>query len=114
MTVATKTWTAVCSEQDLVPYSGIAAKVHGKQIALFYIPHLTPALYAISNYDPFSEANVIARGLVGDSGGELCVVSPLYKQRFSLAGGQCLEDASITLDVWECRMTEQKVELCLK
>lgn len=113
MTVSNQTWTQVCSEHDLVPYSGIAAKVNGIQVALFYIPHLTPSLYAISNYDPFSEANVIARGIIGDFKGELCVASPLYKQHFSLLTGQCLDDDSVTIKTWACQITNEQVELCL-
>ena len=44
-------------------------------------------MYAIGNYDPASDANVLARGIVGDIGGEIVVASPIYKQHFSLRHG---------------------------
>lgn len=89
----------VCSLEDLVPNTGVAALVKGHQIAIFYLPTETPCLYAIDNWDPIGKANVLARGIVGDLQGELVVASPLYKQHFSLLSGRCLEKP-VSVQVW--------------
>lgn len=85
-------WQDLCAVEDLVPGSGVAARLGKQQIALFYLPQETPAVYAIDNQDPKSGANVISRGIVGDIGGELVVASPLYKQHYRLRDGRCLEE----------------------
>ncbi|ETC99235.1 nitrite reductase small subunit NirD, partial [Asaia sp. SF2.1] len=66
---------------------------------------------AIDNHDPFSKANVIGRGIIGDLKGEIVVASPLYKQHFRLRDGECLEDASVALRVWDARIHEGRVEI---
>lgn len=100
MSVAAATRTRVCSVEDLVPGSGVAALVDGKQIAIFHLPQLTPAVYALGNFDPFSKANVLSRGILGDAGGVPVVVSPIYKQRFELSTGHCVDDAAVTVPVY--------------
>ena len=87
----------VCSVQDLVAGSGVAALVGGVQVAIFYLPQLDPPIYAIGNFDPFSKANVLARGLLGDIDGVLVVASPIYKQHFELVTGRCLDDESVAV-----------------
>lgn len=94
-------WQPVCGLQDLVADSGICALVNGEQVAIFYLPTQTPPLYAIGNWDPIGQANVLSRGMVADLGGELTVASPLYKQHFSLSSGQCLEDAAVKVPVYD-------------
>lgn len=98
----------LCSRADLVAGSGIVAWHEGHQITLFYLPCRPgaadgadePEIYALDNRDPFSGANVIGRGIVGDLKGELVVASPIYKQHFRLTDGQCLEDATRRLRTW--------------
>ena len=93
----------LCSRADLVAGSGIVAWHDGHQIALFYLPRGPEAddeLYALDNRDPFSGANVIGRGIIGDLKGELVVASPIYKQHFRLPDGQCLEDTTQRLRTW--------------
>jgi len=90
----------ICTTADLVKNSGICALVElqGKeqQVALFYLPDTEQQLFALGNWDPLGQANVMSRGMVGNIGEELVVASPLYKQHFSLATGKCLEeDASL-------------------
>ena len=85
-------WHSVCPLEDILPDSGAAVLIDGKQIAVFRI---RDAVFAIGNYDPASDANVLARGIVGDVGdvgGEIVVASPIYKQHFSLITGQCVEE----------------------
>jgi nitrite reductase (NADH) small subunit len=90
----TQTWQRLCTRADLVPYSGVAAWVETPegpaQVAVFYLPGHAQELYALDHRDPFSGANVIARGIVGDIKGQPVVASPLYKQHFRLEDGQCL------------------------
>lgn len=88
----------ICPASTLIPGIGVAALVHGQQIAVFRLRDGT--LRAIGNFDPFSGANVMARGLIGSLAGEPVVASPIYKQHFSLNSGQCLEDATVVLPVY--------------
>lgn len=87
----------ICQLADLVAGSGICVLVNNIQIAVFYLPDETPALYALANWDPLGEAHVISRGIVGDINGDLVVASPLYKQHFRLTDGRCLEVEGIEL-----------------
>ena len=59
-------WRHACDRRDLVANSGVVALVDGAQVALFYLPDTEgQTLYAVSNRDPKSGANVIGRGIVG-------------------------------------------------
>lgn len=86
----------ICKTQDLVANSGVCALVdhngQSKQVALFYLPDTEKQIFALDNWDPLGEANVLSRGIVGDINEELVVASPLYKQHFSLKTGQCIEE----------------------
>ena len=95
-------WTAVCRLNDIVPNTGVCALVGGRQVAVFRLDD--DRLYAIDNHDPFSRANVLSRGIVGDIKGEVVVASPVYKQHFSLASGQCLEDPQVRVPVFPARL----------
>ncbi|MBB3230912.1 nitrite reductase small subunit NirD [Halomonas stenophila] len=100
----TQTWQPLCTKADLVPFSGVAAWIETTegpaQVALFYLPGHATELYAVDHHDPFSDANVIARGIVGDVSGAPVVASPIYKQHFRLDDGQCLEDEAVRLRCW--------------
>jgi nitrite reductase (NADH) small subunit len=102
-------WTSVCPLDAIVPYMGAAALVKGQQIALFRLPD--DRVFAISNYDPFSKAFVLSRGIVGDRNGEIKVASPIYKQSFSLTSGQCLDDPAVRLRTWPARVVNGCVEI---
>jgi len=108
----TATWVEVCSTADLEPDAGVCALVKGHQIAIFHIPKLD-AVFAIGNYDPFSQANVLARGLTGDIGGEPVVASPVYKQHFSLRTGRCIEDENIAVPVYPVRIVDGRIQIQL-
>ena len=102
-------WQPVCTTDDLVANSGICSLVNGQQVAIFYIPSASPSLYAIGNWDPAGNANVLSRGIVADIGGALTVASPLYKQHFSLVTGQCLEDETLLVPVYEISQDGKQV-----
>lgn len=104
-----KQWTAVCPLDDIVPNSGVCALIGGQQVAVFRTDD--DRVYALSNHDPFSNANVLSRGIVGDIKGELVVASPVYKQHFSLATGVCVEDAAVSVGVFSARVVNDIVEI---
>jgi NAD(P)H-dependent nitrite reductase small subunit len=94
----------VCRLEDLVPNAGAAALVDGEQVAVFRLDD--GSVHAVGNQDPFSRANVLSRGIVGDLKGELVVASPVYKQHFSLRSGRCIEDPSVRIPVYAARVDD--------
>ena len=106
------TWHAVCALDDIVPDTGVCALVGGQQIALVRVGE-GEDVYAIANFDPFSKAFVLSRGIVGDKGGVAKIASPLYKQSFELGTGRCLDDPGVTVPVWPARVREGRVEIAL-
>ncbi|MGO1692802.1 MAG: nitrite reductase small subunit NirD [Marinobacter sp.] len=104
-------WNAVCTVEDLVPESGIAVWTEDGPVAVFYLPHRLPALFAISHTDPFSGINVLARGITGDLKGEPVVASPLYKQHFNLKTGACQEDNSVMVKVYPVLLDGNRILL---
>jgi nitrite reductase (NADH) small subunit len=85
-------WIDICDLHELPMSAGLAARVGGRQVALFHLPKTEQKVFVLANYDPKGRANVLARGLLGDIGGELVVASPLYKHHYRLRDGQCLEE----------------------
>jgi nitrite reductase (NADH) small subunit len=107
----------VCHVDQITPFSGVTALIEGQQIAIFRVPSSRAGqpdqVYAISNYDPFSEAFVLSRGIVGDRNGEMKVASPIYKQTFSLLTGQCFDDPSVKLPTWTARVVDGNIQVRL-
>ncbi|GAB6141785.1 hypothetical protein JCM14076_25140 [Methylosoma difficile] len=103
-------WLDVCSVTDLQPNSGVCALVQGQQVAVFYFAD-TKEAYAISNFDPFGQANVLSRGLIGDINGQPIVASPLYKQHFNLETGVCLEDETMKIPAYPVRVVDGNVQI---
>jgi nitrite reductase (NADH) small subunit len=107
-------WIAVCTLTDIHPNTGVCALVNGQQVAIFRIGDGSgdgSEVYAISNYDPFSQAYVLSRGLIGDRNGVLKVASPIYKQNFCLITGQCLDDETVSVPVFPVRVVDCQVEV---
>ena len=104
-------WDEVCTVEDLVQESGIAVWTEDGPVAVFYLPHWLPALFAVGHTDPFSGANVLARGITGDLEGEPVVASPLYKQHFSLRTGLCLENESVRLKTYPILLDGNRIRL---
>jgi assimilatory nitrate reductase catalytic subunit len=96
-----------CRLEDIVPNTGVCALVRGRQVAVFRLDD--DSVYALDNHDPFSKANVLSRGIVGDLKGELVVASPVYKQHFSLVSGRCIEDAAVRIPVYRARVEDGSV-----
>jgi nitrite reductase (NADH) small subunit len=89
-------WTDVCAFDDLEAGRGVCALVGSHQVEQFRVPG-GDALYAISNFDPFSEAYVLSRGIVGSRGDIPKVSSPVFKQSFDLRTGECLDDPGVRI-----------------
>lgn len=102
-------WTPLCEFSDLVAGSGVAAKIGGDSVALFYLPGAEPELYAIGHRDPFSNAEVLAWGLVCEDQGQWSVASPLYKQHFALEDGRCLDDPKVKVASYRVRIDGDQV-----
>lgn len=105
-------WQTVCHLNDLIPHSGVAAKVNDAQLALYYLPE-SDRIFAIDNYCPFANANVLSRGIFGDLQGKLVIASPVYKQHFCLDTGKCLEDESVSINTYVTRIENNQVEVAL-
>ena len=105
-------WRDVCAIDDVLPGAGVAALVEGEQIAI--VRTRDGHFAALSNFDPFSKAFVIARGIVGDRAGVAKIASPIYKQSFSLQTGECLDDPSVRLQVFPIRVVGGRVQLALQ
>lgn len=108
-------WLNVCKLQDLVVNSGVCALIDNTQIAIFALTDSANnmRLYACDNYDPIGKANVLSRGILCSVAGEVCICSPLYKQHFSLVDGRCLEDANISIAVYQTQIEAGDVSLLM-
>ena len=105
-----ETWNDVCSVDDLVANSGVCGLVQGKEVAIFALPSEDSLhVFATSNYDPFGKANVLYRGLLGSQQSDLFVASPLYKQRFCLSTGRCLDDEATAIEAYETQIKDGRV-----
>jgi nitrite reductase (NADH) small subunit len=108
----TGVWLGVCPFDALQPERGVAALVGDRQVAIFRLHD--GSLHAVDHHDPFSKANVIARGIVGTRGDAPTVASPMFKQVFDLRTGVCLDDDTVRLQVHAVRVREGLVEIALE
>ena len=102
-------WVQVCSTEDLIENSGVAALCGDHQVAIFYVPSSEKKVFAVDNHDPFSGSNVLSRGLVADLDGKLVVASPIYKQHFDIDTGSSTEDENVSVVVWPAKMVDGQV-----
>jgi nitrite reductase (NADH) small subunit len=106
-------WLDVCSVDDITPDTGVAALVAGIQVAIVRIGVGDDQIYAVGNYDPFSRAFVIARGIVGDRAGVPKIASPIFKQSFDLRTGQCLDDPSVRLPSYPVQVRDGRIAILI-
>ncbi len=97
-------WQPVCRVAELEIERGATALVHGQAVAIFRTHE--DEVYALGNYDPFAKASVLARGIVGTRGDVPFVASPMHKQAFDLRTGECLDDPSGHVPVYDVKVVE--------
>ncbi|WP_246955544.1 nitrite reductase (NAD(P)H) small subunit [Brachybacterium sp. Marseille-Q7125] len=90
----------ICAVQALSVERGAAALLpDGTQIGVFLLDD--GSVHAVQQYDPYSETNILSRGLVGtrritveDEAHEIpTLASPMYKQTWNLETGEVLDAA---------------------
>jgi nitrite reductase (NADH) small subunit len=107
---AADAWVRVCVLDDIIPNTGVCALVGKRQVAVVRVGEGSD-VYAISNFDPFSKAFVLSRGIVGDRQGVPKIASPIYKQSFDLRSGICLDDPTVSLPIFPARVLDGVVEI---
>ncbi len=106
------TWVNICPLAAIAPNTGVCALVAGQQVAVFRVGYGSD-LYAIGNYDPFSKAFVLSRGIVGDRNGIPKVASPIYKQNFNLLTGQSFDDENVKIPTYQVRVVSDRVQVAI-
>ncbi len=105
--IQTTQWTAVCDVARLTTDRGVAALVDGRAVAIFAL--WTGEIVALDNFDPCSGASVLSRGVVGDVDGAPVVASPMYKDRFDLRTGRCIDRDNVSVSVHEACVVDGSV-----
>lgn len=105
-------WVDICPLSAIAPNTGVCALVEGEQVAIFRVG-VGADVFAMSNYDPFSKAFALSRGIVGDRNGIPKVASPIYKQNFNLITGQCLDDETVSIPTFTARVVEDRVQVAI-
>ena len=107
-----KRWTNICHKSALIKHSGICALLeNNQQVAIFKVDD--EQVFTISNWDPIGKANVLYRGIIGDYKGDVYVASPLYKQRFLLSDGHCLDNDEVNVMSYSTRIYEDQLQITL-
>ncbi|MEU6643659.1 nitrite reductase small subunit NirD [Saccharomonospora sp. NPDC046836] len=110
--MAEQTWVAVCRAESVLRAYGVAALLDdGVQVAIFRTED--DEFYGLSNLDPISGAAVLSRGIVGDVGGVPVVASPIYKERFELRTGRCLDAENVRVTTYPVRVVDGVVHVSL-
>jgi nitrite reductase (NADH) small subunit len=91
--------TPVCRLDAIEVEGGVTALVDGEAVAVFRT--YDGGLFALSNFDPFSQASVLARGIIGSRAGAPFVASPIHKQAFDLRTGECLDDPGVSVPTYD-------------
>jgi NAD(P)H-dependent nitrite reductase small subunit len=111
--MSTKVGTVVCRLDQIDREGGVTALVEGEAVAV--IRTYDDRVYALSNYDPFGRASVLARGIVGTKtvGDEVVpfVASPLLKQAFDLRTGACIDDPTVVVPTYEVSVEDGVVSV---
>lgn len=103
----TDTWTAICAVDDILPNTGVCARVAGRHVAVFRVG--PGQFFAIDNVDPKSQTSVLSRGLVGNLGERIVVASPLFKHHFDLRTGECIELPEHSVQAHAVRLDDGRV-----
>ncbi len=101
-------WHPVCGVHQIPDGGGVAGIVDGHPVALFSVDGEVRCLDLV---DPRSGAPVLSRGILGGDDDRRWVASPMYKDRFDLATGECLDDSSVSVHAWTVRVTDGTVSV---
>ena len=104
-------WAPICAFTRLTPDRGVAALVGGRAVAVFLLSD--GSLHAIDNVDPISGASILSRGLIGDVDGTPTVASPMFKQRFDLASGRCIDSTGVAVTVHDVGLLDDVIHVRL-
>ena len=102
-------WANVCELAQLEPLWAVAALVDDVQLALVRMPSGT--VYAVSNQDPATGSFVMCRGIVGSRGDRDTLTSPLHKQVYDLATGDCFSSPDLRLRTFDVRVDAGLVQV---
>ncbi|MCE9573099.1 MAG: nitrite reductase small subunit NirD [Deltaproteobacteria bacterium] len=108
---APTSWTFVCALGEILRGTGVCALVAGRQIAVFRLAD--DRVYALDSRDPYSGANVLARGRIGERGGVATVTSPTHPRSFALASGVCLDDRRVVVPSYVVRVRAGMIEIAV-
>jgi nitrite reductase (NADH) small subunit len=97
-------WHAVCHVDELEVAWGEAALIQEEQVALFKVS--AAEVYAAAHRDPATGSCVMARGILGSKGWHRTIASPLHKQVYDLATGECYTDPGLSLPVFPVRIED--------
>jgi nitrite reductase (NADH) small subunit len=102
-------WHRVCAVEELEPAWGEAALVAGRQVAL--IRTAAGEVFAVAQEDPATGAHVMARGITGSRGARPTLASPLHKEVYDLATGECLGTPGLRLETFNTRIVAGHIEV---
>lgn len=105
----TTLWYPVCPYDQLPVERAVCVLVGGEQVAL--VRTRSGAVHGVDNLDPVAGAMVMSRGIVGSRGDRDVLVSPLHKQSYDLATGQCLDLPGTSIAVHDVRIVDGIVEV---
>ncbi|WP_028265960.1 nitrite reductase small subunit NirD [Arthrobacter sp. MA-N2] len=104
-------WHRVCAIDELEPAWGEAALLGGKQVALFRT--MQDEVLAVSQQDPSTLSNVMARGIVGSRGSRPTIASPLHKEVYDLETGECFTNPELRLAIYATRLVDGYIEVAV-
>ncbi|MFC8302260.1 nitrite reductase small subunit NirD [Specibacter sp. NPDC057265] len=107
----TARWYALCRLDELEDSWGEAVLINGQQLALFRVG--ASQVFAVSHADPATRSHVMARGLVGSRGDVPTIASPLHKEVYSLATGECFGHPELHLGTYPVRVVDGAIEVSL-
>ncbi len=102
-------WRPVCTIDDIPRGTGVAVLFSGIQIAVFHTD--TGQFHALGNHDPYTDTNVISRGILGSRSGVAIVSSPMLKHAFALDTGKSLDNPDVGLATYRIRLNEAMIEI---
>lgn len=104
-----RVWSSACRLTDVPAGQGAAVLIAGQQIAVFRTDD--GSIYALGNRDPFTGANVMARGILGSRGDVQIVTSPMLKHSFSLETGKAVDDPDASLPTFATRVVDGLIQV---